>query len=164
MYDQDQQHQPDPGASTTTFSWVESTNPEHFENLNLEEAVDYSIADDVSMSGKSEDATNNSNHLRVYVRLDNGVQLLIPIPRTASVDDLHNEVLRRASALGAVDTVANSVLKTTGNHASILFGEDLLTDVLDTTENATFLMTSLNRNLTSGQVSIKDLDHKFNTD
>jgi hypothetical protein len=156
MDQQSQPQYPNLGASATTFSWVEATDPNAFGNPNPDEAVAYTIADDVSMPGRSETVTsNNNNNLRVYVRLASGARILIPIAQTATVDELHAEVVRRAAKLGGPVSMRNSVLETTGHNASILFGEDLLRDVMDTTENFTFSVTSLD--LTLNQVSVLNL-------
>lgn len=151
MDHQSPSNHPDLGASTTTFSWIEATDPDTFVNPNPDEAVADTVEDDVSMSGRSESFISNNNNLRIYVLLANGTRILVPIIPTATIDDLHAEVLRRAARLGETGSIQDTVLETTGHNASVLFGEDLLTDVLDTTENFTFLLTSLD--LTFGQAS-----------
>src|SRR4051794_26395186 len=76
-----------PGASTTTFSWVEATDPANFVPPNHNEANTYSVADDVSVSGRSESVLSSNNNLRVYVRV-NGARIVVPISHMATVDQL----------------------------------------------------------------------------
>jgi hypothetical protein len=145
-----------PGSSTTTFSWVEATDPASFVPPNHNEATTYSVADDVSVSGRSESVFSSSNTLRVYVRV-NGARIVVPISHMATVDQLHAEAVRRAARLGSTVSVQNSILQTTGHNAALLFGEDLLTDILDTTENLTFLLNPLDVTLTQVRTAILPL-------
>ena len=95
---------PDHGASNTTLSWVETTDPTTFVNPNPNEAtVTFSMTDDISMSGRS-DFTTGKN-LRLYVCLSSGARILVPMVATATVHQLHAEVVRRAATFGSTVSV-----------------------------------------------------------
>jgi hypothetical protein len=133
---------------------VKETDPTAFAPLsqNKNEAA-YSVADDVSMRSSSI-TSSRSNAVRVYVRLANGTRILVPISPDATIGGLHTEVTRRAARLGVSSNKNETVLETTGPNASILFEEDLLADVLDTTENSTFDLTSLSVPLTQVRIAV----------
>jgi hypothetical protein len=143
----------DPFASKTTLSWVKETDPTAFAPIspNRNEAT-YSVTDDVSMRSSSV-TSSRSNAVRVYVRLANGTRILVPISPDATIGGLHTEVTRRATRLGISANKNETVLETTGPNASILFEEDLLADVIDTTENSTLNLTSLSVSLTQVRIT-----------
>lgn len=97
--------------------------------------------------------SSRSNAVRVYVRLANGTRILVPISPDATIGGLHTEVTRRATRLGISANKNETVLETTGPNASILFEEDLLADVIDTTENSTLNLTSLSVSLTQVRIT-----------
>ncbi len=80
---------------------------------------------------------------RVFVQLNNGIKIIVPIPQTSAVQDLHAEALKRAARLGVTRTLENTLLQTTGESPVVLFGEDSLIEVLDLTENNTLFLRSV---------------------
>ncbi len=66
----------------------------------------------------------------------------MPVPQNSTVYTLHVQALRRAARLGVTATIDDSLLETIGNNQAVLFGEDLLVDVLDLTEDNTFSLRS----------------------
>jgi hypothetical protein len=91
-------------------------------------------------------ASSNPDLARVFVRLDNGSKIVVPIPQSSSVQDLHTQALRRAARLGVIGALSGTHLRTTGPDPIILFGEDPVIDVLDLTEDNTFSLGSLTSN------------------
>ncbi|KAF2839495.1 hypothetical protein M501DRAFT_1015594 [Patellaria atrata CBS 101060] len=82
-----------------------------------------------------------NNTFRVFVRLLNGRQLVIPIAVTATVAQLHEEAARRAGKFELPFSINATVLRTTGADGVLLFEEDRIVDLLDLTENHTFVLS-----------------------
>jgi hypothetical protein len=107
--------------------------------------------DQRSVSGASEGSSatrtsfssSNPDLARVFVRLTNGMKIVVPIPQSSTVHGLHAQALQRAAKLGVNGTLDNTVLQTTGKNPVVLFGEDSLIEVLDLTEDSTFSLGSL---------------------
>lgn len=92
----------------------------------------------------------DSSRQPVYVVLPNNQRLLLSIPRNAKVQDLQFAALRRAARFGIQATLADTVIRTTGPRAAVLFGEDSLADFMAETENTTFSLDI------TGSVGIRD--------
>ena len=82
--------------------------------------------------------------LRVYVILPTGQRLLVPVPQSATVQDLQFAALRRAERVGVTSSLSETVLRTVGPHAAIIDGDDLVQDFLDFTLDNTFSLDPLN--------------------
>ncbi|KAF8536862.1 hypothetical protein BDD12DRAFT_849140 [Trichophaea hybrida] len=82
--------------------------------------------------------------LRLFVSLANynGQKFVVPISASSTVADLHAEAVRRAVQLNVHCTTGNTVLRSTSHDGAIFFGEDLLMDILDMTDDETFLLDS----------------------
>ncbi|KAF8533503.1 hypothetical protein BDD12DRAFT_898766, partial [Trichophaea hybrida] len=98
--------------------------------------------------------------LRLVISLENynGQKFVVPIPATSTVEDLHAEAVRRAAQLNVHCTTTGTVLRSTGHGGAIFFGEDLLMDILDMTNDGTFLLDAfasphIPPSITSGTVS-----------
>ena len=78
--------------------------------------------------------------VRAYVNLSSGARIVVPINATSTVAQLAAESTRRATALNVPydDNDTNLYL----SDGSLLFGEDILEDVLDLTENEGFFLGS----------------------
>lgn len=78
--------------------------------------------------------------MRAYVNLSSGARIVVPISATSTVAQLAAESTRRATALNVPydDNDTNLYL----DDGSLLFGEDILEDVLDLTENEGFFLGS----------------------
>ncbi len=83
---------------------------------------------------------HDSSRLRVYVSLSTGHRLLMPVPATATVQDLQFQALRRAAKLGVQASLADTVMRTTGPGAAIIDGQDLVADFIDLTADNTFAL------------------------
>lgn len=88
-------------------------------------------------------STANPDQARVFVKLENGKTILVPLPQTSTVHDLHEKALQRAERFGFQGNVNDSFLQTTRAPAISLCGEDSLIDVLDLTDDSTFNLHSL---------------------
>jgi hypothetical protein len=82
--------------------------------------------------------------LRLFVSLANynGQKFVVPIPASSTVADLHAEAVRRAVQLNVHCTTGSTVLRSTSHDGAIFFGQDLLMDILDMTDDETFLLDS----------------------
>lgn len=78
--------------------------------------------------------------MRVYVNLSSGARIIVPINATSTVSQLVAESTRRAAALNV--HYDDNDTKLCLSDGSILFGEDMLEDVLDLAENDGFFLSS----------------------
>jgi len=121
------------------------------------EAPAESILSGAALISSRSGRTSLSSSIRVFVRLTNGSRIIVPVAVGASVAQLHQEALRKATRIGVLGTVETTVLRTTGPDPTIIFGEDSLEDVLDVTEDQTFFLGPLHSSTPC--VSQEDLDH-----
>jgi hypothetical protein len=103
----------------------------------------YCEAENASHSGCDGSTATASDVTQVYIHLRNGSRILVSISASAAVAQLHAEAVRRAIALGMTCTTSSTVLRTTGQNAVAVFGEDGLAGVLSATDNDTFLLDSV---------------------
>jgi hypothetical protein len=103
----------------------------------------YCEAENASHSGRNGSTVTASDVIQVYIHLRNGSRILVPISASAAVAQLHAEAVRRATALGITCTTSSTILRTTGQNAVAVFGEDGLASVLSATDNDTFLLDSV---------------------
>lgn len=96
-----------------------------------------------SVGTHSSVSSSNPDLARVFVQLNNGSKIVVPVAQNSNVHGLHVQALRRATRLGVSGTLDDTVLQTIGNNPVVLFGEDPLIDVLDLTEDSTFSLASL---------------------
>ena len=82
--------------------------------------------------------------LRVYVVLSTGQRLLVPVPSTATIQDLQFQALRRAARLGVQVGLGDTVVRTTGAEAALVDGQDMVSDFIDLTADHTFALDILN--------------------
>ena len=73
-----------------------------------------------------------------------GERLLVPVPVTATIQDLKFQALRRAAKLGVSAALSDTVVRTTGRHAALIDDQDLVSDFVDLTEDNTFTLDVLN--------------------
>jgi uncharacterized protein YegL len=107
--------------------------------------------DQRSVSGTSEGnaathtflSSSNPDLARVFVRLSNGMKIVVPVPQSSTVHGLHAQALLRAARFGVNGTLDNTLLQTIGKSPTVLFGEDSLIEVLDLTEDNTFFLGPL---------------------
>jgi len=89
--------------------------------------------------------------IRTHVILSNGARLVVPISGDATVGQLAAESTRRAVALNIPQSENDTVLYL--SDGSILFGEDSLADVMDTSDDPTFFLGSM-ESLTSSSTAL----------
>ncbi|PMD22611.1 hypothetical protein NA56DRAFT_644802 [Hyaloscypha hepaticicola] len=96
-----------------------------------------------SVFAHSSFSSSSPDLARVFVQLNNGMKIIVPIPQTSVVQVLHAEALKRAARVGVTGTLENTLLQTTGKSPVVLFGEDSLIEVLDLTEDNTLFLRSV---------------------
>jgi hypothetical protein len=82
-------------------------------------------------------------NVRIYVHLITGSKVVVSLPPTATVAQLHDEVVTRTFQHGFNTTINNTVLSTIGRYSAVVHSEDLLEDILDTTEEHSFVLYPL---------------------
>jgi len=107
----------------------------------ISEAVSHASSPSVISNGT---VRSGASGLRVYVTLMSGERLLVPVPVTATIQDLKFQALRRAAKLGVSAALSDTVVRTTGRHAALIDDQDLVSDFVDLTEDNTFTLDVLN--------------------
>jgi hypothetical protein len=82
-------------------------------------------------------------YTHVYVHFVNGLKLTISLPSTCTVAQLQHQVIAKASRYGIYTSVEHTVLSTVGRYSSVVHSEDILEDILDTTEDHKFILYPL---------------------
>lgn len=79
------------------------------------------------------------------VNLPNGKTALVPIPKNATVGELQQASVLRASGMipNSQHTIENTTLRLGGRDAAYLWKDDLIYDVVDHPENYTFHLETL---------------------
>jgi len=137
--------------SVRASHWIDDVSPTNPVTIdeelgNVSSIVSDSVyyeAENASHSGRNGSTVTASDITRVYIHLRNGSRILVPISASAAVAQLHAEAVRRATALGMTCTTSSTILRTTGQNAVAVFGEDGLASVLSATDNDTFLLDSV---------------------
>lgn len=90
--------------------------------------------------------TPRPDSTRVFVQLSSSTRILVPVPEQSTVRDLHQKTLQRAAGFAVRGTLDDTVLETTGSTRPpvALYGEDLVLDILDLTEDNTFSLRTIN--------------------
>jgi hypothetical protein len=87
-------------------------------------------------------ASTGPDRARVFVRLENGIKILVPVSQDSTVHDLHVQTLRRAKSFGVRGTTNDTTLGSTGSDRIVFCGEDSLADTLEFTNSSTFTLGS----------------------